>query len=198
MELKERSDQLIREHLENIMNHGEEMSRHASILADLATDALLGDKKIFTVGNGPCGAIAQILTTAMIDHFELERPGFPAINLSNDHSLISQYAKNNHFNDSAPRQLRVLGHSGDLLLAYSIDGECANLVQVIQTAHEKEMTVAIISGPDNSPITMKANEGDFVISLGERKKSRVLEFQLLFTHILLDLIDCKLFGAPTA
>ncbi len=197
MELKDRSDHLIREHLELIMNRGEELSRQAALLAEITTDTLLSDKKVFAIGNGPCSSIAQILTTAMVDHFELERPGFPAINLSNDQTLVSQFANNNHFNDSAARQLRVLGHAGDLLVIYSVDGNCGNLIQAVQTAHEKEMNVAIITGPESSNLTALTYENDFNITLNEKKKSRVVEFQLLFTHILLDLMDCKLFGVPS-
>ena len=44
------------------------------------------------------------------------------------------------------RQVRALGGSGDVLLALSISGNCANLLAAIDAAHEREMVVVGLTG----------------------------------------------------
>ncbi|PID42948.1 MAG: hypothetical protein CSA52_01960 [Gammaproteobacteria bacterium] len=193
----ERSDYLLKEHLELIINCADELSHKIAALSETVTQTLLSDGKVFTLGNGPCAPIAEILANSMVDQFERERPGFPAICLSNEHSLISQYAKERRFNELAARKLRTLGAENDMLILLSIEGDCSNLVQAMQTAHDKGMAVALITGPNSSNLASIMDSNDLEICLGSNTKSRVIEFQMISINILLDLIDCALFGPPT-
>ncbi len=193
---KERADHLLKEHLELMINCADELSDKIAMLSEKVTETLLADGKVFTLGNGPCAPLADILANSMIDHFERERPGLPALCLANEHSITSQYAKESRFNELAARKIRTLGTENDVLILLSIEGNCNNLVQAIQTAHDKRMSVALITGPDSSDLSSIMDSNDLEICLGNSTKSRILEFQIISINILLDLIDCALFGPP--
>jgi len=193
----ERSDQLIKDHLELMVNCADELSEKIAILSEKVTETLLADGKIFTLGNGHCAPLSEILANSMVDHFERERPGFPALCLSNEHSMTSEFAKESRFNELAARKIRTLGTENDILITFSIQGNCSNLVQAIQTAHDKGIAVALITGPTTSDLSSIMDDNDLEICLGDSTKSRILEFQIVSINILLDLIDCALFGPPT-
>ena len=51
--------------------------------AEIMTNALFNEKKILSCGNGGSAADAQHFSSEMLNRFELERPGLPALALLN-------------------------------------------------------------------------------------------------------------------
>ncbi len=156
--------------------------------------ALLNDKKILACGNGSSATCAQLLSSAMVNQFERDRPSLPAIALTTDTATITAIANDYHFDDVFAKQLRSLGQSGDILLAYINGINSASIAKAIATAHDKEITVIAFTGNNGGIIAPLLFETDIEIRAPSNSSARIQEIHVLITHCLCDLIDHQLFG----
>lgn len=156
--------------------------------------ALLNDKKILACGNGGSAANALFLSSAMLNQFERERPSLPAIALTTDTAALTAIANAYHFDEIFAKQIRALGQSGDILVAYSDASDAANLAKAITTAHDKDISVIALTGHDGGMIAPLLNETDIEIRVPSSSIARIQEVHMLITHCLCDLIDHQLFG----
>jgi len=155
---------------------------------------LLNDKKIITCGNGRSAAIAQFLSSAMLNQYERDRPSLPAIALTTDTTTITAIANDYHFDDVFAKQLRALGQSGDILVAYTDGHHAANIAKAIATAHDKDITVIALTGNNGGMIAPLLNEADVEIRVPSDISAHIQEVHTLITHCLCGLIDHQLFG----
>ncbi len=160
-------------------------------------DCLLNDGKILTCGNGGSAGDAQHFSSEMLNRFERERPALPAIALTTDSSTLTSIANDYHFDDVFAKQIRALGHSGDILLVYSTSGNSNNIIKASKVAHEKEMQVIALTGREGGKLAEVLNETDIEIRIPSESTARIQEVHLLITHCLCDLIDQQLFGSVT-
>lgn len=172
----------------------EKISPFLNEACELITDALLNDKKLLICGNGYCAPLASLLTTCLMHQQEFERPSLPALNLSIDSTTISAIAKDGSYHQVYAKQIRSIGNDGDILIALSIDGNCSNIVQAIQTAHEKEIPVVTIIGYDEGRISAMKEGKDVEIKLHAQSVARATESQLLAVNTLCYQIENHLFG----
>ena len=156
--------------------------------------ALLNDKKILVCGNGDSAACAQLLSSAMLNQYERDRPALPAIALTTDSTTITAIANAYHFDDIFAKQLRALGQSGDILVAYTDGTNSANIAKAITTAHDKNITVIALTGNNGGMIAPLLHETDIEIRVPSNSSARIQEVHVLITHCFCDLIDHQLFG----
>ena len=97
-----------------------------------AIDTLFGvlanGNKILACGNGASATDAQRFAAQLIACFERERPGLPAIALTADATVLTALGDNGSFEEVFAKQVRALGHSGDVLFAES-DPVQAEIIQ---------------------------------------------------------------------
>ncbi|MCX7099227.1 MAG: SIS domain-containing protein [Methylococcales bacterium] len=155
---------------------------------------LLNDKKILACGNGRSATTAQLLSSAMLNQFERDRPSLPVIALTTDTAAITAIANDYHFDDVFAKQLRALGQSGDLLVVYTDSNNAANIAKAITTAHDKDITVIALTGSNGGLIAPLLLETDIEIRVPSSSNARIQETHVLITHCLCDLIDHQLFG----
>jgi D-sedoheptulose 7-phosphate isomerase len=155
---------------------------------------LLNDKKIITCGNGRSAAIAQLLSAAMLNQHERDRPSLPAVALTTDVTTITAIANDYHYDDIFAKQLRALGQSGDILVAYTDGNHSTNIAKAISTAHDKDITVIALTGNNGGMITPLLHETDIEIRVPSNSSIHIQEIQTMITHCLCDLIDHQLFG----
>jgi D-sedoheptulose 7-phosphate isomerase len=156
--------------------------------------ALLNDKKILACGNGRSATSAQLLSSAMLNQFERDRPSLPVIALTTDTATITAIANDFHFDDVFSKQLRALGQSGDILVAYTDGNHSANIAKAIATAHDKDISVIALTGNNGGMIAPLLYETDIEIRVPSNSNARIQEIHVLITHCLCDLIDHQLFG----
>jgi D-sedoheptulose 7-phosphate isomerase len=156
--------------------------------------ALLNDKKILACGNGRSATNAQLLSSAMLNQFERDRPSLPVIALTTDTATITAIANDYNFDDVFAKQLRALGQSGDILVVYTDGNNSANIAKAITTAHDKDISVIALTGNNGGMIAPLLYETDIEIRVPSNSNARIQEIHVLITHCLCDLIDHQLFG----
>lgn len=162
--------------------------------AEVMVAGLLAGGKILACGNGGSAADAQHFAAEMLNRFEIERPGLPAIALSSDGSTLTAIGNDYDFTEIFEKQIRALGQRGDVLLAITTSGKSANIVKAITAAHERDMRVIALTGRDGGAIPQKLLEGDLEIRIPLESTPRIQELQILSIHCLCDLIDRNLLG----
>lgn len=166
------------------------------LAAQTIVQSLLNNGKVLTCGNGGSAGDAQHFSSEMLNRFERERPSLPAIALSTDTSTITSIANDYSYDEIFSKQIRALGQSGDILLAYTTSGNSGNIVAAINAAHDRDMLVIIASGKDGGTISANAllKADDIELRVPSNSTARIQEVHLVITHCLCDLIDFQLFG----
>ncbi len=150
--------------------------------------------KVLTCGNGASAAGAQVFSTQFVGRFERERPELGAIALGADNALLTGVGALQDFDQVYARQVRALGQAGDVLLALSVDGQCANVLAAVQAAHEREMSVVALCGHGGGRLAQALRETDVNICVPHDRAPRIHEVHLLVLHCLCDGVDVQLLG----
>ena len=162
--------------------------------AALMTRALLADGKILSCGNGGSAADAQHFAAEMLNRFEMERPGLPALALTTDRSTLTSISNDYSYDDIFAKQVKALGRAPDVLLAISTSGNSANVCRAIEAAHERKMPVVALTGTDGGAMAGLLQRPDVEIRVPSTRTCRVQEVHILALHCLCDLIDAELLG----
>jgi D-sedoheptulose 7-phosphate isomerase len=182
---------------ESIQIKSDAVDELAPVIASAAkaiADALLSDKKVLACGNGGSAADAQHFSAEMLNRFEMERPGLPAVALTTDSSTLTSIANDYQYAEIYSKQIRALGREGDVLLAISTSGESHNIVHAIDAAHDRNMIVIALTGREGGQIADLMNNDDFEIRVPTWSTARIQEVHIMVIHSLCDLIDLQLLG----
>jgi D-sedoheptulose 7-phosphate isomerase len=155
--------------------------------------ALLNDRKILTCGNGRSAMSAQLLSSALLNQFERDRPSLPAIVLTADMTAMTAIANDYSYEEVFSKPIRSLGQSGDVLVTYTDDNHSANIAKAITIAHDKDIAIIALTGENNGAISALLTERDLEIRIPSSSAIRTHEVHVLITHCLCDLIDHQLF-----
>ena len=161
---------------------------------NLMVKTLLNEGKILTCGNGGSAADAQHFSAELLNRFEKERPGLPAIALTTDSSTLTAIANDYSYEEIFSKQIRAIGNSNDLLLAISTSGSSGNIVNAVKAAHERDMPVIGLTGRSGGKMAEIFNLMDIEIRAPSERTARIQEVHLLVIHCLCDFIDTQLFG----
>lgn len=150
--------------------------------------------KVLACGNGPSAAEAQQFAAFCVAGFERDRPELAAVALTSDSTLLTLAGGGSDGAQQFARQVRALGQAGDVLLALSITGNDANVIAATEAAHERDMTVVILSGRTGGKLAALVRETDVLISVPHDRAARVREVHALVLHCLCDGVDAQLLG----
>lgn len=162
--------------------------------ADLIVRILLQGGKIMSCGNGGSAAAAQYFASLMLNRFERERPGLPAIALTTDSTTLTSIAADYDLDEIFSKQIHALGHGTDLLLTISTNDNVDSVIAAVEAAHEREMQVIALSGGQTGRLARLLQGMDVEIRVPDDAESRVLEVHFMTLHCLCDLIDQQLLG----
>ena len=173
---------------------GEQLAESIAAAGRLLSDALLDDGKILSCGNGGSAADAQHFSSELLNRFERERPGLPALALTTDSSTLTSISNDYSYAEIFSKQVRALGKSQDVLLAISTSGNSENVIRAVAAAHEREMRVVALTGCDGGRMADLFSEDDVEIRVPATRTARIQEVHLVVIHCLCDLIDTALLG----
>ena len=169
----------------------------AKPIADAAVavlGAITSGGKVLALGVGASFADAQALVAAFVGRFERERPPLAAVALGADAGVMQGLvADDGEVSSVAIKQVQALGAPGDVLLL--VAARVANtLSQVVQAAHDKDMTVVAFTGRATETLAMALGETDVHVSVSHDRVARIREVHALALHCLCDAVDLQLMG----
>ncbi len=162
--------------------------------ATMISECLTRGNKVMSCGNGGSAADAQHFSSEMLNRFELERPSLPAIALTTDTSTLTSIANDYSYEEIFAKQIKGLGHKGDILLAISTSGNSINVINAVKTAHNRGIGVIALTGKEGGKITFNLSDSDLELRAPGASTARIQEVHLLIIHCLCDLIDRTLLG----
>ncbi|MCM2678637.1 phosphoheptose isomerase [Echinimonas agarilytica] len=161
--------------------------------AEIMSQALLNGNKILSCGNGGSAGDAQHFSSELLNRFEKERPGLPAIALTTDSSTVTSIANDYSYDEIFSKQVRALGQPGDVLLAISTSGNSRNVIKAMEAAVSRDMKIVALTGRDGGEMAGLLSETDVEVRVPSDRTARIQEVHLLAIHCLCDLIDNTLF-----
>ena len=170
------------------------ISESIAAAGQVMSQALLDDGKILSCGNGGSAGDAQHFSSELLNRFERERPGLPAMALTTDASTVTSISNDYAYEEIFSKQIRALGKPQDVLLGISTSGNSENVCRAIAAAHERGMKVVALSGRDGGRMADMFEEGDVEIRVPATRTARIQEVHLVIIHALCDLIDTALLG----
>jgi D-sedoheptulose 7-phosphate isomerase len=176
------------------LNSKKELAKPIAEAAQAIVTCLLNDGKVLACGNGGSAADSQHFAAELVNRFEVERPGLPAIALTTDSSVLTSIANDYDYNLIFSKQVRALGMAGDVLIAISTSGNSANVMEAIRAAHDRGMIVIALTGRDGGTMASMLTASDFHLCVPTQSTARIQETHLLILHCLCDVIDHLLLG----
>ncbi len=170
----------------------ENLSRLVKVI-DIITQALSGGNKILLFGNGGSAADSQHIAAEFINRFLIERPPLPAIALSTDTSVITSIANDYDFSEIFSKQIKALGHEGDIAWGMSTSGSSPNVIKAFEVASRLGMTTIAFTGKDGGRM---AEIVDFCLNVSSNSVPHIQEAHITAGHVVCDMIDYKLFKKP--
>jgi phosphoheptose isomerase len=194
----ERIEQHFKHSIETKQQALQSLPKTIEAAALVMIEALKAGNKILSCGNGGSAGDAQHFSSELLNRFEMERPGLPAIALTTDSSTLTSIANDYAYNEIFSKQVTALGQAGDVLLAISTSGNSPNVISAMQAAHLRQMPVIALTGKDGGDMAPLMHSRDVEIRVPSDSTARIQESHLVIIHCLCDLIDQTLFGNQSA
>ncbi|MDQ5988177.1 MAG: Phosphoheptose isomerase [Syntrophus sp. SKADARSKE-3] len=170
----------------------ENLTRIVSVV-EAITGALKSGNKILLFGNGGSAADAQHLAGEFVNRFLIERPPLPAIALTTDTSVITSIGNDYDFQEIFSKQIRALGHAGDIAWGISTSGTSKNVVKGLEQAKKMGLVTIGMTGRDGGNI---AGIVDHSLNVSSTSTPRVQEVHITLGHVICQMVDLKLFQRP--
>ena len=143
------------------LNAVDAMSAPIAAAIETMFNCLINGGKILACGNGGSAGDAQHFAAELIGRFEAERQELAAIALTTDTSILTAVGNDYSFNQIFSRQVRGLGHAGDVLLALPALHGCVEAALLgtaaasgVMSAHDRRSTG---TQTDDETMEWKAN-----------------------------------------
>ena len=159
----------------------------------MMVEALIRGNKILSCGNGGSAGDAQNFSSELLNRYERDRPSLPAMALTTDSSTITSIANDYSYDEVFSKQVRALGQPGDILLAISTSGNSRNVINAMEAALSRDMTIVALTGKDGGEMAGFLGPNDVEIRVPSNRTARIQEVHLLAIHNLCECIDNTLF-----
>lgn len=143
------------------------------------------------MGTGVSGHIAQILAGSLTHRISIGRPPLPAVALGTDASLISAIVEHSSTDSIFSHQLEALGSKGDMVIAFSSDGDSPAVLHALVQAREAGLATAAFLGRDGGKMK---NYTEMSLVVEAQRSAPVHEVHLAAAQILAQLVERRLFS----
>mgnify|MGYP000163021657 FL=1 len=157
--------------------------------ANLMADAVEGDGKVMSCGNGGSLCDAMHFAEEMTGRYRSDRRPYAALAIS-DVSHMACVGNDYGYEDVFSRYVEAHGRRGDVLLAITTSGTSRNVLKAAEVARRKGVKVVALTGRDATPVTELADVA--IVTPAGRWADRVQELHIKCIHILIELIERRL------
>lgn len=195
MELTEHVIEIFHRHIDSTMQSIEPLTANIAMASEVLVSTLLNDGKILCCGEGASGLLSQYFASALMNRFQRERPGLPALALNGDAALLTAIAADGSFNEIFAKQIRALAQPQDAVVLISHGTGSGTALQTIQSAHDRGVRVIVICSEADADIHALLGSDDVELFIEHGQRAQFLEIALLVLHGLCELIELQLFGS---
>lgn len=162
----------------------ERCSDVAEDAAQMIATSLNAGGKLLLCGNGGSAGDAQHLAAEFVsclDHKAHPRPGLAALALTTDTSFMTAHANDFGFDSIFERQIKTLGHAGDVLLCLSTSGTSKNVVLAALAARDKNIKIISFTGEGGGDL---AALSDVLIAVPSHITMHIQECHIAIGHAI--------------
>ncbi len=181
-------DEILKDHIDVVKKVGD-LKDVIMELSSVINNALLNGKKLLIMGNGGSAADSQHFAAEIVGRYKIERPGYPAIALTTDTSIITSIANDYSYERIFSRQIEALAEKGDIVIGMSTSGNSRNVMEGFIVAEKIGCKTVALLGKDGG---MLKNYSDFKLIIPSDTTARVQECHILIIHLLCDLFEKEL------
>lgn len=190
----QRIQQRLRESAELKLRLGPEVLQPLQALVEATGRALRRGHKLLVFGNGGSAADSQHIAAELVGRYGRERRGLPAIALTTDTSILTSVGNDYGFEHIFERQVEALAAPGDVLLGISTSGNSPNVKRALLLAQRlPDVTTGAFLGRDGGEIRALVHHA---VVVPAHDTARIQECHITFGHILCELVEEYLAGAP--
>lgn len=173
--------------IEATMHNGEIHAEAMAGAADKVASALLAGNTIFTLGEKSGVQLAQLFSDYMALGYDIDRPGFPSINLN-------QITQNSSDGERYNQAINTHGKSGDILIVVSAGNSGSLLTGAVNSAVARGMTILLLSAANDDSLCSAVSYNDIHISSADLSAPLATQSQLQVIQCICVLIDSHIFG----
>ena len=162
-------------------------------IVDVITEALKKGNKVLLFGNGGSAADAQHIAGEFVNRFLIERPPLPAIALTTDTSVLTSIGNDYDFSEVFSKQIRAIGHEGDIAWGFSTSGGSVNVIKALEAARKMGLVTVGFTGRDGGTVGLIS---DYHLNVPSNVTPRVQEVHIVVSHAICELVDWRLFQRP--
>ncbi len=174
------------DHLATIRELVEQLQPAIVEAAELVCVALERGNKLLLFGNGGSAADAQHIAAELVNRFETQRRGLPALALTTDTSALTSISNDSAFSAVFERQIEALCRPGDLLVGLSTSGNSENVVRALTRGRALGAGCLGLTGGDGGTVKALC---DVALVIPSATTARIQEAHILVGHILCGLVD---------
>lgn len=164
----------------------ENLSAGVATVAQWMIESLRAGGKIMICGNGGSAADAQHFAAELVGRFRRERPGWAAIALTVDASILTSLGNDFGFEQIFARQVEALGRSGDILVAISTSGRSRNVLAAVTAAARLGIRTVGLTGVGKSGLGEMV---DIHLPIPSGNTAFIQQGQMAVLHALCELIE---------
>ncbi len=169
--------------------HDKIIQERIAAVASKMVETFKKDGKVLFCGNGGSAADAQHLAAELSGRFYTDRPPLYAEALHVNSSYITAVANDYSYADVFARMTTAAGRPGDMLIAMSTSGNSSNIINAIEAARQRGMTVVGMTGLSGGKM---AGLCDILLNVPSDTTPRIQEAHMLIGHILCHWVEQSL------
>jgi D-sedoheptulose 7-phosphate isomerase len=160
--------------------------------AALIVECLSAGGKVMFCGNGGSSMDAGHLAGELMGRFYRERQPLAAISLADATATLTAIANDYAYEEIFSRQVRGMGHAGDVLVCLTTSGNSLNVVRAIEAAKDLDIATVVLTGAGGGRVSEMA---DICIQVTSSDTPRVQEGCMHLGHSICELVEASILAA---
>jgi len=145
--------------------------------------------KVMVCGNGGSAADAQHFAAELVGRFRRERPGWAAIALTVDSSVLTSLSNDYGFEQVFARQVQALGRPEDMLVAISTSGNSINVLAAVEVAIGMGVRTVGLTGEGGGAL---AEMVDHHLAIPSGNTAYIQQGHIAVLHMFCELVEERL------
>lgn len=142
--------------------------------------------KVMVCGNGGSAADAQHFAAELVGRFRRERPGWAAIALTVDSSVMTSLSNDYGFEQVFARQVQALGQPEDILVTISTSGNSINVLAAVEAAIGLGVRTVGLTGASGGAL---AEMVDHHLAIPSSNTAYIQQGHIAVLHMLCELVE---------